>query len=440
MPRVLLPLLLLASPALAAKPNVVLIVVDSLGQTDLGCYGSTYHNTPNLDAFAKSGVKITDATAASPVSAPTRAALLTGKHPARLNLTDDLLVTWKGHNPPQAKFKSAKTTDALLEDDTLAAELKKAGYVAGHVGRWDLGRPPGINVFGFDTDTTRPTDFGFDTAVGDLPLWFERREPHYFAPFKVALDVPGQPYRGVVKTVDISLSGLTDVKEGEFLTDCLTTEAEKFIVANKAKPFFLQLSHYAVHAPLAAKKEVIAKYKDGPPGKQGNPTYAAMVQAVDESIGRVLKALDEAKLADSTVVIVTSSCGGEATTSGDKLPPTINTPYRDGKGFLYEGGLRVPFLIRGPGVKTGGIPVTSVDVTPTVLGLCGVKTDLKFDGRDLSTALGGADVKVAAESYLHFPHYSLQGGRPGGAMRSENWKYVEYFDSDRRSCSTCPKT
>jgi arylsulfatase A len=404
MPRALFALLLLASPLLA-KPNVVLIVIDDLGQTDLGCYGSTYHRTPHLDAFAKSGVMLKDAYSACPVCSPTRAALLTGKHPARLNITDWL--PGRPDRPDQRMNRPKIRTELPLEEVTLAEELKKAGYATAHIGKWHLGGK------GFG-----PTDQGFDVNIaGDdtgTPM-------SYFAPFQNKMGTRKMP-------------GLEDAKEGEYLTDRLTTEAEKFITANKDKPFFLYLAHYAVHTPLNAKKELMEKYKQGPLGKQSNPTYAAMVESMDESVGRVLKALDDLKLADNTVVIFTSDNGGLATMEGaiNGIPATINSPYREGKGFLYEGGVRVPFILRGPGIKGGDIPMSSLDVMPTVLGLCGIKSEVKFDGRNLTAALGGADVLVKPEFYWHYPHYANQGSRPGGAVRHENWKYIEYYDSDRR--------
>ncbi len=402
MPRALFALLLFASPLLAAKPNVVLVVIDDLGQTDLACYGSKYHKTPHLDALAKSGVKVTDAYSACPVCSPTRVALLTGKHPARLNITDWL--PGRPDRPDQRVNRPKIRTELPLEEVTLAEELKKAGYATAHVGKWHLGGK------GFG-----PTDQGFDVNVaGDdtgTPL-------SYFAPFKKnARQMPG----------------LEDAKEGEYLTDRLTTEAEKFITANKDKPFFLYLAHYGVHTPLTAKKELIEKYKQGPLGRQSNPTYAAMVESMDESVGRVLKTLDDLKLADNTVVIFTSDNGGLATMEGavNGIPATINSPYREGKGFLYEGGIRVPFIIRGPGVKSG-VPVISTDVMPTVLGLCGVKSDVKFDGRNLAPLLGGGELEYTPTFYWHYPHYANQGSRPGGAIRDGNWKLIEFYDRERR--------
>jgi len=406
MRRLFLALALPFTPVVAAagQPNVVLIVVDDLGQRDLGCYGSSYHKTPHLDAFAKTGVKLTDAYAACPVCSPTRAALMTGKHPARLNLTDWL----PGQaTSPNHRLKRPEILMQLpLEERTLAEELKNAGYVTGHVGKWHLGGK------GFE-----PTKHGFDVNIaGDdtgTPL-------SYFAPFQNKAGTRKMP-------------GLERATAGEYLTDRLTVEAEKFIVSNQNKPFFLYLAHYAVHTPLVAKKDLQAKYKVGPPGTQNNPIYAAMIESMDESVGRILKTLDELKLAEKTIVIFTSDNGGLATREGPNTPATNNAPFREGKGHLYEGGVRVPFILRGPGIKVGDLPINSLDVMPTVLGLCGLKTNLAFDGRDLSKRLAGVEhLPIAPLYFWHYPHYANQGSRPGGAVRSGPWKYIEFYDSDRR--------
>lgn len=403
--RLSLAFLLFGSVALAAdrKPNVVLIVIDDLGQRDLGCYGSTYHKTPNLDAFAKQGVKLTEAYSACPVCSPTRASILTGKNPARLNITD-----WLPGRPdmPQHRVKRPVIRQELpLEEVTLAEELKKAGYATAHIGKWHLGGK------GFE-----PTKQGFDINIGGdhtgTPM-------SYFAPFQ---NKKGQ------------MPGLENAPDGEYLTDRLTAEAEKFIAANKDKPFFLYLPHYAVHTPLKAKAELIKKYTERKGGQQGNPTYAAMVESMDESVGKVLKCLDDNKLKDDTVVIFTSDNGGLATSEGsiNGIPATINSPFREGKGFLYEGGIRVPMILRGPGIVRFDLPMISTDIMPTVLGLCGVTSEVAFDGRDLSAPLRGAKILIQPEYRWHYPHYANQGSRPGAAVRSGNWKMIEYYDSDRR--------
>lgn len=399
---ILIPLTSVA--AAADKPNVVLIVVDDLGQRDLGCYGSVYHKTPHLDAFARTGVKLTDAYAACPVCSPTRAALMTGKHPARLNLTDWL--PGQSTNPNHRLKRPDIVMQLPLEERTLAEELKNAGYITAHVGKWHLGGK------GFE-----PTRQGFDVNIaGDdtgTPL-------SYFAPFQN-------------KTGARRMPGLETAEVGEYLTDRLTVEAEKFIAANKEKPFLLYFAHYAVHTPLIAKKKLQSKYKAGPPGAQNNPIYAAMIESMDESVGRILKTLEDLKLADKTIVIFTSDNGGLATREGPNTPATSNAPFREGKGHLYEGGLRVPFILRGPGIKSGDFPMNSLDVMPTVLGLCGLKTNLAFDGRDLSKRLAGVEREpLAPQFYWHYPHYANQGSRPSGAVRSGPWKYIEFYDSDRR--------
>ncbi|HVJ81015.1 MAG TPA: sulfatase, partial [Planctomycetia bacterium] len=391
----------LSLAAASEKPNIVLIVVDDLGQRDLGCYGSTYHKTPHLDALAKSGVMLTDAYAACPVCSPTRAAILTGKHPARLNLTDWL--PGQATKPDHRVQRPVIRQELPLEEVTLAEELKRAGYATAHVGKWHLGGE------GFG-----PREQGFDLNVaGDetgTPL-------SYFAPFEN-------------RKRNRKMPGLENAPAGEYLTDRLTTEAENFIDANRSRPFFLHLAHYAVHTPLTAKKDLQAKYKPGKPGAQGNPIYAAMMESMDASVGRVLKALDDRKLAEKTIVIFTSDNGGLATREGPNTPATSNAPYREGKGYLYEGGLRVPFILRGPGIKAGGFPMNCLDVMPTLLGLCGVKTDRKFDGIDFSARLASAaHPPLEPICFWHYPHYANQGSRPSGAVRRGPWKFIEFYDT-----------
>jgi arylsulfatase A-like enzyme len=398
-----LSLLLLPALAMAAerKPNVILIVADDLGQRDLGCYGSTYHRTPNLDALAKQGVKITDAYAACPVCSPTRAALLTGKHPARLGITDWL--PGRPDRPDQRMSRPKLVNELPLEEVTLAEVLKKNGYATAHIGKWHLGGK------GFG-----PLEQGFDINIGGDHFG---QPPSYFAPYKNKMR---------------SLPGIDDAPEGEYLTDRLTTEAEKFIESKKDQPFFLYLPHFAVHTPLQAKKDLQEKYKPGTPGKQGNPVYAAMLESLDDSVGRILKKLDELKLAENTIVIFTSDNGGLATSEGsiNGIPATINSPFREGKGFLYEGGLRVPFILRGPGIKFGNVPATSLDVFPTVLSLCNIENE-PLDGNDLKTSLVVGNDVIFPRMKWHYPHYANQGSRPSGAIRYDNWKLIEFYDSGR---------
>jgi arylsulfatase A len=383
----------------AEKLNVILVVADDLGQRDLGCYGSKYYRTPHIDRLAQHGVRFTDAYAACPVCSPTRAALMTGRYPARLNLTD-----WLPGRPdrPDQKLSRPAIVDHLPDVPTLPAAFKTAGYATALMGKWHLGGAG-----------HEPQRYGFDVNVaGD----HSGTPKSYFAPFA------GMP-------------GLESAPAGEYLTDRLAAEACRFITANKDRPFFLYLPHYAPHTPLKAKPEVVAKYP-GPKvaGKQSNPVYAAMVEGVDDAVGRVVAALDELKLADRTVVVFTSDNGGLATTEGGPTGATFNGPLREGKGFLYEGGVRVPLIVRGPGAKPGtttNAVVSSYDLFPTLLGLGGLSAP-KSDGVDFAAALKGEPFDRGGPLFWHYPHYSNQGGKPGSAIRSGNWKMIEFAENVRR--------
>jgi arylsulfatase A-like enzyme len=399
------PFLFTATARAADNPNVVIILIDDLGQRDLGCYGSRYYHTPNIDRLASEGLRFTDAYAACPVCSPTRAALLTGCYPQRFNLTDWL--PGRGDRPDQKLLRPKINQQLPLEAVTLAEALKPAGYATGHIGKWHLGGK------GFG-----PQQQGFDSNIaGDET----GTALSYFAPFR--------------NKAGRYMPGLEKAPDGEYLTDRLTAEAEKFLEQNKEKPFFLYLAHYAVHTPLRAKPEVVAKYKAGKPGTQGNPVYAAMVESMDDSVGRIMKKLDELKLTDRTLVIFTSDNGGLATLEGMPAAPTNNAPLREGKGYLYEGGIRVPLIVRGPGLRKPGtaseVPACSIDLFPTALEVCGVKSEAKVDGVSLLPVLKGGDVKREA-LYWHYPHYANQGSRPGGAVRSGNYKLIEFYENGRR--------
>src|SRR5262245_22154229 len=394
-------------PAVGAphNPNVVMIVADDLGWADLGCYGSKYHKTPHLDRLAASGLRFTQAYAAAPVCSPTRAAIMTGKYPARVGITDWL--PGRPDRPDQKLLRPPIVTDLPASEVTLAAAFKKAGYVTGHIGKWHLGGPGAA-----------PQDRGFDVNVaGD----HTGTALSYFAPYQ------GKGNR--------FMPGLETAPDGEYLTDRLAAEAEKFLDAHKDKPFFLYLPHYAPHTPMRAKQELIAKYKPGPPGQQGNPVYAAMLESLDEAVGRVVKKLDELKLTEKTLVIFTSDNGGLSTLEGPQTPPTINAPLREGKGYLYEGGLRVPLIVRWPGVTKAGattdVPVCSIDFFPTLLAASGVATDARPDGVSLVPVLKGGTIE-RTELYWHYPHYPNQGARPGGAIRAGDYKLIEFYENGRR--------
>lgn len=419
--------LLLQLPAAAApQPNFIFFLIDDLGRNDLGCYGSKFYRTPNLDRLASQGMKFTDAYAACPVCSPTRASIMTGKYPARLHLTDWL--PGRGDLAPQRLARPVIKQQLALEEVTIAERLKAAGYVTAHVGKWHLGGE------GFE-----PEKQGFDINIaGDhtgTPM-------SYFAPFG------GKDKAGKQRF----MRGLEQAKDGEYLTDRLTTEAEKIIAANKDKPFFLYFAHYAVHTPLKAKTDVIAKYPQvaGKGGQQTNAIYAAMMESMDESIGRILKQLDDLKLADNTYVFFTSDNGGLATLEGPSTPATINSPLREGKGYLYEGGIRVPLLVRGPGIAAGSTAtnaMSSVDYFPTILELAGLPpgaapgakspapaeagTPSGIDGVTLAPLLKGTGAPAARPLFWHYPHYSNQGGKPGGAIRDGDFKLIEFYETGR---------
>lgn len=385
--------------------NIVFILADDLGWADLGCYGSPYHQTPNLDALANTAARFTHAYAGSPVCSPTRTAILTGLHPARVGITDWL--PGRPDRPDQPLNRPALVHDLPADIPTLPSLLKKAGYRTGLVGKWHLG---GANAM--------PTARGFDVNIaGDQT----GTAMSYFAPFKGA-------------KADRYMPGLEKAEEGEYLTDRLTIEANQFIKANQDKPFFLYLAHYAPHTPLRAKADKIAKYKPRGFGQQGNPNYAAMLESLDESVGSILKTLEDLKLAEQTIVVFTSDNGGLATLEGLPAPPTINSPLREGKGFLYEGGLRVPLIIRWPGVTKAkqviSTPVSALDYLPTFLAMAKQDSPKVIDGVDIRPLFEGKTLSRDTLTW-HYPHYSNQTSRPGGAIRVGDYKLIEFFDLKR---------
>ncbi|MGL6073853.1 MAG: sulfatase-like hydrolase/transferase [Fimbriiglobus sp.] len=385
----------------AERVNFVVVLLDDAGQRDFGCYGSKYHKTPNLDAFAKTAAQFQDATTPCPVCSPTRVGVITGRYPQRYGVTDWL--PGRGDLPAQALARPKQPTGLAKDAKTVAEWLKPAGYVTGYIGKWHMGG-----------DGESPKDQGFDVSIGASHIG---SPPTYFAPYE---------------NKKTNIPGLEKAEKGEYLTDRLTTEAIRFLETNRDKPFFLQLAHYAPHTPLQAKPEVIAKYTARPAGQQGNPTYAAMIESIDDNMGRLFKALDDLKLTENTVVIFTSDNGGLATTEGGPTGATYNGPYREGKGFLYEGGVRVPFLVRGPKVKAGqsNASVNSLDIVPTILGYAGVVAE-GLDGQDLREVLAGGTQKTR-ELYWHYPHYANQGSTPGSAVRVGNMKLIEFALAGRQ--------
>ncbi len=387
--------------------NIVLFLIDDLGWKDLGCYGSDYYRTPHIDKLAKQGIRFTDAYAACAVCSPTRAAIMTGKYPARIMLTEWLP---SGRWNPKAKLRSGRFLRGLpLEEITLAEALRKAGYETCIAGKWHLGSEPFLT----------PAHHGFGVNIGAN----EHGNPgNYFFPYKGQWSIPTTKLKARWQV-------LAGGKPGEYLTDRLTDEAIAFVRKQRDKPFFLYFSHYAVHTPFQAKKDMIKKYERVPKEKrQGKPVYAAMVESVDESVGRIMACLKELELDDDTLVIFTSDNGGFA-------GATKHAPLRGNKGAYYEGGIRVPLVIRWPGVTKAGqvshVPVTSSDLYPTCLTAGGLPLHhaQHRDGLDLKPVLEGANSLDRKALFWHYPHYnSHPSAVPSSVMRKGDWKLIETFD------------
>jgi len=451
-----------SEPADRRHPNVVFFLVDDLGWADLGCYGSRFYDTPNIDRLARTGARFTDAYATCHVCSPSRASILTGKYPARLKLTD--WIPGRREFPFQ-RFQNAPNRQALpLEETTLAEALKKHGYRTGHFGKWHLGEKQ-----------AGPLEQGFDVQVPQD--WFKGwPRAGYYYPFK--------------------LRGL-EGKQGDYLTDRLTDEALTFIEQHSDVPFLLYLSHFAVHDPIHGRSNLVKKYEGRraqlPPDKtpfilegnpdsetafvaaqrdqmiqkdeyagyrvlpnqmvkikqrQDNPQFAAMVESVDQSLGRVVAKLASLRLEQNTIVIFTSDNGGMAAANFgrpdrvvdpaelDAAYSTSNLPLRGAKGWLYEGGIRVPLIIKWPGrVQAGSVidePVTGTDYYPTILDMAGLAPlrDQHVDGVSLTALLKEKTTLDRDALYWHFPHYSNHGMQsPGGAIRAGRYKLLEYFEN-----------
>jgi arylsulfatase A len=371
----------LALAAGPAKPNIVFILADDLGINDLACYGRTEHHTPHLDRLALAGTRFTSAYCAQPICSPSRAAILTGRHPARLHLTTYL--PGRPDCPSQKLLHPAMRQELPLEERTLAECLKAGGYVTACVGKWHLGGK------GFG-----PLEQGFDFYH------------------------PGQA---------VTKPSATEGGKGEY---DLTAAAERFIETNRARPFFLYLAHNSPHIPYAAKTNLVEKNR-GPL----EPVYAAVIETLDDTVGRLLARLDQWGLTANTIVIFTSDNGGLHVPEGPHRTITQNAPFRAGKGFLYEGGLRIPLMVWWPGrVPAGRVveaPVTLTDCLPTLLELAGLPLPPNLDGLSLAACLTGQAQPPRRAFFWHFPHYTNQGSRPGGAVRAGDWKLIEHYEDSR---------
>lgn len=360
-------------------PNIVFILADDLGINDLACYGRRDHRTPNLDRLAAEGTRFTSAYCAQSICSPSRAAINSGRAPARLHLT-----TYLPGRPDCASQKLAHPTIRMelpLEEKTIAEYLRSAGYATGLIGKWHLGNK------GF-----LPTDQGFDV---------------YY---------PGRA---------VTTPSATEGSKGEYE---LTREAIRFMTEKKDRPFFLYLGHNTPHIPYAALEERIAQNREAV-----EPVYAAVIEQMDEVVGLLLRSIADLGLAENTLVIFTSDNGGLHVPEGKHKLVTHNTPFRAGKGYLYEGGLRIPLIVRWPGkVPAGRVvegPVINTDWLPTLLEVAGAPVPASgLDGISIAPVLRGAAPDARRTHYFHFPHYNNQGGKPSGAVREGAWKLIEFYE------------
>lgn len=395
----------------SAPHNLVLFVADDLGWRDLGCQGSDYYRTPHIDRLAAEGVRFTQAYAATAICTPTRAAILTGTHPARLLMTQWLPDgRW---DPARHRMRPGRFLRQLpLEETTLAEVLREEGYATWHAGKWHLGGAP----------FSLPEHHGFDVNLGGD----DHGAPgSYFFPFEGTWKIPTTGLQ-VHKRVAI------DGKEGDYLTDRLADEVIRLIEErDPANPFFLYLPFYNVHTPLQGKPELVKKYEAIPEAeRQGKPAYAAMVESVDRNVGRIRDAIEQLGLADDTTLVFTSDNGGFA-------KATDNAPLRANKGSHYEGGIRVPLLFAGAGVERRGetcdLPALSQDLYPTLLALAGLppRPHQHRDGIDLSGLLRkGGDPPGERALFWHYPHYNQHPeSAPVSAIRKGKWKLIQFLET-----------
>ncbi|WKN42938.1 sulfatase [Tunicatimonas pelagia] len=383
--------------------NVVIFLIDDLGWTDLSCYGSDLYETPNIDRLAQEGVKFTNAYSACTVCSPTRAAIMTGKYPARLNITDWIA----GHQNKYGKLLPPDWTKYLPNKEITIAEIAQAaGYVTASVGKWHLG----------DSVVYYPQYQGFDRNVAG---YYRGQPPSYFYPYVRGNDT--LPY-------------LEGGVEGESLTDRLTDEASRFITDHAEQPFLLYFPHYAVHTPIQGKDSLTAYYQSKVTDslQHTNAKYAAMIHSTDESVGQIMQLLDSLGISDQTLVIFTSDNGGL-----ELRNITQNDPLRAGKGSAYEGGIRVPMIVRWPKAKRNveiiDEPVITMDVFATVANVLGTggAQDYHQDGVNLLPLLEREAETLEREAlYWHYPHYHPGGASPYSAIRQGNYKLIEFLEDE----------
>jgi len=411
------------------RPNFLFILVDDLGWMDLGCYGSSFYETPNLDKLASEGISFTNAHASCPVCSPTRASILTGKYPATLGLTQFI-----GGNTEGKLIEPTYIDHLPLNEMSLAATLKENGYQTWHVGKWHLGG-----------EAYYPEKHGFDVNIAGCEYGIPIHG--YFSPWRIP------------NLEDLPIKKRRNKK---YLTDHLTDEAIKLILASDDKPFYLNMWYYSVHIPIQAKRDYIRYYrekakkqglKDLDPFEigenfpcthkkdhfikrrviQSNPKYAAMIHSLDENIGRLIETLEDVGKRDDTVIIFYSDNGGLSTAEGS---PTCNSPLSEGKGWMYEGGTRVPLIINWSNIVEPGrlskALITSTDFYPTILEMANIPlmSNQHCDGMSFLPVLKGKIKHNRGPIFWHYPHYGNQGGTPGSSIIVDNYKLIQFYEDN----------
>ncbi|WP_310560556.1 sulfatase [Flavobacterium sp.] len=419
-----------------AQPNVIFIIADDLGYEDIAAYGSSFYETPNIDKLASNATRFTNGYANCPVCSPSRASFQTGKYPVNTGVTDWIKgrKVDPGTTPNDRWIVPDTEYDMKLSETTIAEALKQQGYNTGFIGKWHLG----------ETEAFWPENQGYDVNIGG---WSAGGPQHskgsngYFSPY-------GNPR-------------LKDGPVGEYLPERLTNEAITLLKSNTDKPFFMCLSYYLVHAKLQAKEEDIAIFKEkraklgitevqefsaSQPWmetasgtskqykeriKQGNPTYAAMIKALDDNVGRIISYLKQTGTYDNTLIIFVSDNGGLSTAEGSS---TSNLPLAKGKGWIYEGGIRVPFIIKSPNSKKASVadmPVTGVDFFPTIMAYANNLTKFpSIDGMNLKPFIDEGKVAKERPLFWHYPHYPNQGANPASAIRLGDFKLIHDLELD----------
>lgn len=410
-----------------SKPNVVMFFIDDLGYMDLGCNGAEFYETPNIDRLAKNSVQFTDFYSANPVCSPTRAALMTGKAPQRMGITQWINQPNDLHLP--------------LDEVTIGEAMASAGYKTGYIGKWHLG----------EKDNQLPREQGFTWMRG---VNRGGAPGSYFFPYQRK-----RKNKDAIAYWDVP--DMEGGKTGDYLNDGLTDHAIGFITENKDRPFFLCFAHYAVHTPIQAPSELVQKYKTkaegftftGPKsiaerndsttrGRRDNPTYAGMMENLDTNVGRILEHLEELTLTQNTIVVFTSDNGGLSTLSSKRKAggPTSCLPLRAGKGWTYEGGIRIPTMVAWPGTLQPSVTATpgiTMDLYPTLLELAGLeqRPTQHLDGQSLVSAIKGTANDRLKNRFLAwtYPHDHGSGHTPSNAIRSGDWKLIQLTDKKTKT-------